>query len=234
MSRKKTMSRFLALSLLASVAVFVAGCDDDDNDTPLMPGLRDAEVRVAHLSPDAPAVDVWVDGTVVLEGVPFPLLSGYLAVPAGPHRIQVTPAGATEPSVIDATLDLDPAASYTVAATGLLTMNDLAPLPLLDDRQPADGMASVRFVHASPDAPAVDVAVSGGPVLFSNVAFREAGEYLMVAPGTYDLEVRVAGTSTVALSVPGVSLSASTNYTIFAIGQLADSSLAALPAIDSL
>ena len=34
-----------------------------------------------------------------------------------------------------------------------------------------EGAAQARVVHASPDAPAVDVAVAGGPVLFSNVAF---------------------------------------------------------------
>jgi hypothetical protein len=39
-----------------------------------------------------------------------------------------------------------------------------------------------------------------------------------VDAGTYDLEARLAGTETVALSVPGVQLDEGTVYTIFAMG----------------
>jgi len=88
-------------------------------------------------------------------------------------------------------------------------------------------------VHASPDAPAVDVALTGGPVLFGNVPFRGASEYISVDGGTYDLEVRVAGTQTVALSLPGTMLMGGTNYTVFATGLLADGSLGALPVVDA-
>lgn len=52
-----------------------------------------ANVRVAHLSPDAPAVDVYVDGAAVLEDVPFGAVSDYLELPAGSHTIEVAPAG---------------------------------------------------------------------------------------------------------------------------------------------
>ena len=79
----------------------------------------------------------------------------------------------------------------------------------------------------------MDIAVTGGPILFTNVAFREAGTYLIVDPGTYDLEVRLAGTTTVALSVPGVALEAGTNYSVFAIGLAGHATLSALPAIDA-
>ena len=78
--------------------------------------------------------------------------------------------------------------------------------------------AKVRFVHASPDAPAVDIAVKNGPVLFTNVAFKGVGEYLPVGAGTYDLEVRLAGTSTVVLPLNGIALQAGKIYTVFARG----------------
>ena len=63
-----------------------------------------ASARVAHLSPDAGVVDVWVDGTVVLQDVAFRQFSNYLAVPPGTHRIQVTPANQSNPVVIDETV----------------------------------------------------------------------------------------------------------------------------------
>ncbi len=193
---------------------------------------QNAEVRVAHLSPDAPNVDVWVDGSRALENVPFKAVSGYLTLAAGLHRVQVTPAGASTPVVIDANLTLDAGKAYTVAATGLLAASDLKPIVLEDDRALDKKKAKVRFVHTSPDAPAVDIAIAGGAVLFSNVSFRQAGNYLSVAESAYDLEVRVAGTATVALALPGVALKAGTNYTVFAVGQLSNNSLGALPVVD--
>jgi hypothetical protein len=187
----------LALSVLA------AGCGDDDV-APTQPSApAPAQLRVAHLSPDAPNVDIRVDGTIVLSNVPYGLVSNYL------------PANT----------------AYTVAATGRLA--DIQPLVLTDDRTTSSSGAKVRFVHTGPDAPAVDVAVTNGPVLFGNVAFRGSAGPAAVNAGSYDLEVRVAGTTTVALPVPGVSFAAGRNYTVFAIGLLANGSLAALPAVDA-
>jgi hypothetical protein len=222
----------MRLSTVALTAIVVlaavSGCGDDDD--PVTP--NQAMIRVAHLSPDAPNVDVWVDGARVLQNVPFQTVSDYLEVTAGDRRIQVTPAGATTPAVIDATVPFARGKAYTVAATGLLGNGDLEPIVLEDERSPA-AAARVRFVHTSPDAPAVDVAVTGGPVLFGGVQFREADGYLNVDPGSYDLEARLAGTSTVALSVPDVALSGSTNYTIFAIGLAGNGTLSVLPVVDT-
>jgi LPXTG-motif cell wall-anchored protein len=113
---------------------------------------------------------------------------------------------------------------------------DIEPLVLIDNNStPEAGKAHVRFVHASPDAPAVDIAVAdGGPVLFSNVEFKGVGDYLPVDAGTYDLEVRIAGTETVALEVPGVALADRTVYTIFAMGLAGgDPALEAVPSVDA-
>ena len=190
-------------------------------------------VRVAHLSPDAPAVDVWVNGSVVLNDVPYKAVSDYLKLPAGVHVIEVSPAGEKEPIVIDATVTLNANTSYTVAATGLLSEGDLAPILLIDNRSVVMSNSKVRFVHTSPDAPAVDVALAGGSVLFKEAAFREASDYLELPADTYDLEVRVAGTLDVALDLPGVTLEGGTNYTVFAIGTLEEGTLEALPVIDA-
>jgi hypothetical protein len=182
-----------------------------------------------HLSPDAPAVDVAVNGTVAVSGAAYLDATGYLPVAAGDARITITPAGATSPVVIDATVPLGANAYYTIVASGFLA--DIQPLVLVDDTS-ASGQAKVRFVHTGADAPPVDVAVTDGPVIFGDVPFRGATQYAAVDGGTYDLEVRVAGTSTVALPLPGVGLNGGVNYTVFATGLLANGSLGALPLID--
>jgi hypothetical protein len=224
----KNLTRRLAVLAIAAAPLALAACSDDDS--PTSPSTGTAQVRVAHLSPDAPAVDVYVNGSRVVSGAAFKDVTGYLAVPAGSASIRVTPAGATSPAVIDATVSLGAGGTYTVAATGVLA--SIEPLVLEDDRG-TTGQAKVRFVHASPDAPAVDIAVTGGPVLFANVPFRQATAYPQVAPSTYNLEARPAGSTTVALRVEDVALNAGTNYTIFAVGLLSNGSLSALAVVDA-
>ncbi len=181
-----------------------------------------ARLRVVHASPDAPAVDVYANGNKVLSNVSFFAASDYLSVPAGSYKLQVVVAGETDltKAVIDATADLMGGKDYTVAAANVVA--SIEPLVLADNNAaPAAGKAHVRFVHASPDAPAVDIRVKGGPVLFPNIAFKGTGAYTPVDAGTYDLEVTAAGTDTVVKEIPGVKLEAGTVYTAWATGLLA-------------
>ncbi|MEZ4647339.1 MAG: DUF4397 domain-containing protein [Candidatus Eisenbacteria bacterium] len=207
------------------------GCSDDDDSVTNPPAETNAFVRVAHLSPDAPAVDVWVDGDVVLEDVDFREFSGYLDVGAGSHRIQVSPANQTTPIVIDANLSFAEGSYTTVAATGRLA--EIGAAVLTDDLTRDADAARLRFVHAGPDAPAVDITLTDGTVLFSDVEFNESATYLEVPGGTYDLQVRVAGTETVALSFGDVVLADNHTLSVFATGLLEDGSLAATVAVDS-
>jgi hypothetical protein len=125
---------------------------------------------------------------------------------------------------------LDADASYTVFATGTLADDDLQAVVLTDEgREIAAESAHVRFVHCSPDAPAVDVRVAdGGPTLFEAVSFRGNAGYVPVDAGTYDLEVVPSGSDDVALSVPGTELGGGMAYSAVAIGTLADSTLSAI------
>jgi len=182
-----------------------------------------ARVKVLHASPDAPAVDVWVNGSVVFSNLAFEESSEFAEVPAGTYTVAVSPAGMSEPIVIGP-VDLELAAEtdYLVVATDMLSM--ITPVILTaDGSTPAEGNAWVRFLHASPDAPAVDIAVAdGGPVLFPNVSFQSFTEYSPVPAGTYDLEARIAGTMDVALSLPGIAVADGGVYTAVATGLVAD------------
>lgn len=189
-----------------------------------------AKVRVLHASPDAPKVDVRVDTVRAVENLAFNEVTPYVELDTGETNFKVSPTGADELVVIDATLDLD-AVDYSVLAID--TLDNITALPLVDDNALSDG-ARIRFVHASPNAPAVDIALAGGAVLFANVEFGNSGGYIEVPGGTYDLEARVAGTDTVALSVPGVSVTGNRVFTIVATGLLGEEpALGALPILDA-
>ena len=177
----------------------------------------EARVRVLHASPDAPAVDVLVDDVVAIEDLSFGNVTSYVSLPTGTYSVKVRPANSTEPDVISTSLSLVGGRDYTIAA-----VNPLASIEaqVYQDRNflGRDDKSKLRAIHLSPGAPAVDVALKGGPVILSNLSYKNASEYLRLDPGTYDLEIRVAGTDTVVLDIPGVILDASKVYQVYAVG----------------
>jgi len=177
------------------------------------------DILVVHASPDAPGVDLLVND-ITLNAAPltFPNNTGYITLADGNTNIKVNASGGG-PNVIDASLNLGGNLSYTVFAAD--TLGSLAPLVLVDDlTAPAAGKAHVRFVHLSPNAPAVDITLTNGAVVFSNRAFKEYTPFTPLDAGTYDLQVRVNGTGDVALELPGITLTEGVIYTVFAKGLL--------------
>lgn len=177
-----------------------------------------AGVRAVHASPDAPAVDVFVDGGKVLGNVEFGDVSGYLELEAGEYNIKVAPAGAgTGAAVIDADVEFDNNTDYTVAAVNKL--NEIKPEIFVDDNDPApNDAARVRAVHLSPDAPAVDITVDGN-VVIESLEYRTASGYLEVPGGDYTIGVRPAGGDE-AVFTDDVTLENATTYSALAAGLL--------------
>lgn len=175
-----------------------------------------AKVRVLHASPDAPAVDIYVNGEKTLENMMYYMISPYLDLPAGSYTIDVYPAGKTSGRVLSEKVMVEGGKNYTVAAAGQL--KDIRLVPVVDSKKVPSTKSKVRFWHLSPNAPAVDIAVQDGDVLFKNIAFKEAAKYLELAPTTVNLEVRVAGTKDVVLTLRNTVLKANQAYTIVAIG----------------
>jgi len=189
-----------------------------------------ARLRVIHASPDAPEVDVCANGQAAFTGAAFPSVTAYADLDPGVYAVRVTAAGAgcNSAGVIDANLTLSRGQEISVVAVDIL--DQIEPLVLIDDNTPpASGEAKVRFVHASPDAPTVDITLADGTTLFDNIAFKEASAYLEVAAGMYDLQVRDETGAVVVLELDDVELAAGKIYTVFAVGLLEGS-----PALDAL
>ena len=157
--RKNKIQIIGAAAALATTMALPAGVFADNHED-------EAEVRVGHFSPDAPAVDVYANGGAILSDVPFGVISQYLEVPAGTYTIEVVAAGADPADgAVIGPIDLDFTAGTmtTVAATN--TLENIEAKVLLDEPMPEDGIAEVRVVHFSADAPAVDIALDGGDVV---------------------------------------------------------------------
>ena len=83
-----------------------------------------------------------------------------------------------------------------------------------DDNTGPESESRVRVVHASPDAPSVDVLLDDAKVL-SDVPYLASSDYLATSAGDHNLKVNAAGTSTTAIDAD-VTLADGTDYTVVA------------------
>jgi hypothetical protein len=187
---RRGMTRLLAvaaaLAALLALAPAAAGA--------AAPGQ--AMIRIAHFSPDAAYVDVYVvslNRNQLFPNVFYKNVSAYWKVNAGPFTYEVRGAGAapSSPPAIKLTGNLQAGRAYTVAAVGPRT--DLRAVLLNDDMAPtAQGRARVRFISAAVGLPAVDVAVDGR-VLSPKLSFAAPSAYRPLRTGRLQVEARKAG-----------------------------------------
>jgi hypothetical protein len=166
---------------------------------------EDGLLRLAHLSPDTPAVDVYVDsvsdpgdGTALLTvpGVGYGTISDYQGVPAGVYTVSMREAGADPiaPPVLSTTVEVGTDDARTVAGVGRFA--DLGLEVLEDDLSlPPSGRARVRVISAAAAAPTMDASV-GGTELATGLAFAEAGDYAIVPGDAGTLQLTVDGEPT--------------------------------------
>lgn len=212
------IKKYIILLFALSIMLFLVSCEDDDSTSP----EGSAQVRVIHASYDAPAVDIWVEGNKEIEDLEYGMSSAYAELDDGMSQIMVVPAGAQEPVVIDVELDLVDMADYTVFAVGSLA--NIEPIYTVDNRASQTDMAKVRFVHASPDAPAVDIKYDDGSVstVFENKSYKSISAYMSVPAMSYSFMVSPTGSDDVVVSFEPIDVQAGNVYTILAHGTLAE------------
>lgn len=232
-----------SLGLFATLAGCGATMDNGDQGG--------AKVRVAHLSPDAPSVDFCIAphgsgaflgpilaGAGATTGIAYGSVTKYLDVAADQYDVRlVAPGAATCATPLGGLADFTdlpevPAgAAVTLAAEGLVAFGAATPLHLaayVDDTAVDIGSAKLRFIHASPGTPPVDVGTGGGALfsaVFANVAYgaTAAQAYAITPPlAGVELSARAHGAATDALSIRPAVLPAGTIATAFAIGKLGD------------
>ena len=127
-------------------------------------------IRVVHLSPGAPAVDIFANGDGSAPAVDGLMLrnSITLAVPAGEYEFAIAADGSPiEDAVFSVPkLSYEAGKTYTVVAVGKLAENTFDILRLEDDTAGLDPtQVRLQITHAAPAAPFAEVDVwAGGDV----------------------------------------------------------------------
>ena len=202
------------------------------------PAAGNARVRVLHAAPMAPQVDVYATapGADLTASAPLGTFAfkgdlGPAEVPAGDYQIRVTLPNDPATVVFDSgTVSLADGSDLLIAAVEN-TATGLAPISLavldgstsfevFDIATPAD----LRVVHASPDAPAVDVVVNDdfANPLVAGLAFPDFTGFVSVPPATYNVKVTAAGNPGVIPINADLDLEAAGIYTVVALDTLAN------------
>jgi hypothetical protein len=175
----------------------------------------DGWVRIAHLSPKAPAMDMYLfpfgdpAHATVLRDVAYGDVSAYMALSPGQYTVAMRGFGAPASSAPALTT------SFMVSAHTAYTLAALGPDPglrvevLQDQMTTPPGRALVRVFQASLKEPRVTVSY-GADVLAQQLGFGAATSYTSVLPGTQTVRFTAAGVS----ADMQVSLAADTVHTL--------------------
>jgi len=190
----------LPLAVLAALGVsFAAATPAAAEDAPV------GYVRLAHLSPDTPKVDVYVsklgDSSFkeqIFRHVGYGVMSNYLAVPVGTYGIAMRLEGQAPsvPPTLSTQATVEAGGAYTVAGVGKHAVIGLK--VFVDDltRPPAD-KSKVRVIQASVGAPILDVGLANGEPIATAVTFSSTTDYQVVEPGLWTLQLKPNGSSDV-------------------------------------
>jgi len=193
-----------------------------------------ARLFVLHAAAGAPTVDVYVTdpdaelaGSAAVGSFSFKETIGPAEVAAGNYRVRVTGAGDIDAVVYDSgeitlnagddlTLAAVPNTTGGEAAISLVALNGAGSLEILDENTPT----SLQVVHASSNAPDVDV-LANGAELVGDLPFGTATGFLEVPADIYTVEVTVANDpDTVAIGPADIDFAAGVRHSVLAIGQL--------------
>ena len=197
----------LLLPLLAAlVAIGVGGCDSGGANG----GGPTAQVRVLHASPGAGDLTIVADGNEVASGLSFrrefanPSITDYRDVPAD-GAIEVQGDDGTVLASVDAG-PIDADQQYTVVVTGDAADGRSAPQAVvLSDDLPdlGDDEVGLRFVHASAEAPAIDLfQVPAGGTTGDDNRIASGMTFTETVPASGDFSVRSVPESGFVWTVP--------------------------------
>lgn len=192
--------------------------------TPVNGEENSVRVRVAHASPDVPAVDVYAGDTLIVPALTLGEMTGHIPLPAGSTTLALRPAGspAADEPALSANVTLDPAApALTVAAVGELGDGTLALRVFPDnvaDIQP--GSARLAVINGVPGATvSATLADESGTALVSALDFGAQGATANVSAGEFMIMVSIAGVeSPVDLVVPAETYNGGMYYSVLVFG----------------
>ena len=177
-----------------------------------------SQTRLVNAVVGPPALNMLIDGTTAIGGVPYAQASAFQPAVAGSHTVSVESTTAPGAALATGTVLFGGGGSNTIVSFG--AAGSVLNVPLLDVNLPplTATNARLRVVNANSSALNVQTYINGNLAVG---ALTPGGPslYFDFAPGTYLFSFVNAATSQSVLDVPAVTLQVGHTYTIYLIGQ---------------
>ncbi|MBA2521169.1 MAG: DUF4397 domain-containing protein [Chloroflexia bacterium] len=178
-------------------------------------------VQVVHGAPAVGGIDLYVDDTLVFVGLTFAAVTDPITLGSGDRIVTIVPSGGERPDALSrADVVLEPGDTADLAILGPaedlrigVYPIDLSPLP--------PSVARLDVIGGSADTGLLDIAVTGGDVLFPALQYAGSTVPADVTSGTYDLEARYAGSEAIALALAGTDLQPELVHRLYIVGEAA-------------
>ncbi|MDQ7948261.1 MAG: DUF4397 domain-containing protein [Pedobacter sp.] len=176
-------------------------------------------IAIVNAAPTVATYDFYLNGSKT-NSVPIPAGGAmpYSQKVTGNYDLKFTISGRTE-SLFAKNITIAPNAYQTYYLVGRPATLD--GFMIIDDRsQVSTTQAFVRFVNASPDAPALDL-YQGTIAFATNKAFKAYGGYVAINAGSYTFDIKETANGSVKATTENYAFLAGGYYTIMAKGLIA-------------
>lgn len=202
-------------SFLALCLCVLAGCGGSSSSST-------GNLRFLQASPDAPQVNLLIDGHSVATGLGYINTTGYISVHSGSRHVQVVPVSGGS-TILDTSVNIVSSGNQTLILSGSAASTHS--LLLTDGGTTATtGDGNVRVVNASSTAGTADVyivpagsSIAGIPPTVANLAFNTDTGYKPVPIGSYEVIMTTSQTKNAVLDTGSINLAASGNQTVVAL-----------------
>jgi hypothetical protein len=185
-------------------------------------GSTNALVRFLQASPDAPQVNVLVDGQSVSGNLGYGNATAYISVKSGSRHVQVVPVSGSSP-IFDQTISFTSSTNQTLLLTGPAA--GIQPVMLKDGGTTATvGDGYVRVFNASAAMGAADVylvpagsTITGVQPIAASLGFDKDSGYQLTVAGNFEVFMTVPGTPNALLNTGSLSLTSAQNQTVVAL-----------------
>ena len=173
------------------------------------------KIRFLHTIPKVKNVDFYINGIRIFKEVSAKTASHYLSVPEGKYQVDIYPSGQLHTALLSRKLEFKKDTPYTIIAAGnevthsLFSIEDNHILPAKETK--------INCLNLNPNSSGIDVAVTGGDTIFTNLTYKKPSTYLGLTPMTIEFLVKDTKSKKLLLDPFSVTLHPDTIYTMIIV-----------------
>lgn len=207
----------IAMKISTNVLLFglaLASCSKESAPTAY------SYLSIANVSPTLGTYNVYLDGTKANTSgaLAFGGTMAYMTMEAGDRVVKFTTESGTD-ILLNKTLNLEVDGIYSAF---LIDKEPKLELLLVKDNitNANTDKAYIRFIHLSPDAPALDLVLNESSTLVSGQSYKTASSFQPIEPKAYTFNLKYTSSGNIAVQSQELTLEAGKYYTIISKGLL--------------